>query len=265
MNVIVMAGTRDAHRIIEELSKDPRIDITATATTEYGAELAEISGALRTVRGPLDRFGLSELIDRVGAELLIDATHPFATSATENALLACHDTGITYLRFERPRLDVEGAIRVDSFREAGEVASSLLQEGEVAMHLAGVTTLPDVLESLDPERVAVRVLPQTSSIEACHRVRVPPGQIIAMQGTFSPEMNRVLMKEYRAGVVITKDSGETGGLPDKVAAASELGIPIILVERPRVDLKGEKVFQDITELVDYVTEILNKKETNNSF
>ncbi|WP_321210995.1 precorrin-6A reductase [Methanothermobacter sp. DP] len=263
MNVIVMAGTRDARRIIEKLSRDPRIDITATATTEYGAELAESSGALRTVRGPLDRSGLSGLIDEIGAELLIDATHPFAAGATENALLACHDTGITYLRFERPLLDVEGVIRVDSFREAGEVASSLLREGEVAMHLAGVSTLPEVLESLDPERVAVRVLPQTSSIEACHRLGVPPEQIIAMQGTFSPEMNRVLMKEYRAGAVITKDSGETGGLREKVAAASELGIPIILVERPRVDLKGETVFHDINELVEYVTEILNKKETDN--
>jgi len=124
------------------------------------------------------------------------------------------------------------------------------------MHLAGVSTLGDVLRSLEPERVAVRVLPSTSSIEKCLQLGVPASHIIAMQGRFSAEMNLAILQEYRAGAVITKESGETGGLPEKVEAASELGIPVILVERPEVNLKGEVVFGDINDLMDHVLKIL---------
>jgi len=256
LSVIVMAGTGDARRIISRLSEILWLEVTATTTTEHGSRLAEKAGASRTVTGALDSDGLRELILDLGAAVLIDATHPFAVQATGNALRACRDTGTVYVRFERPEVNPEGVIRVDSFREAGEVASSLLDDGEVVMHLAGVSTLDDVLRSLEPERVAVRVLPSTSSIEKCLQLGVPASQIIAMQGRFSAEMNLALLREYRAGAVITKESGETGGLPEKVEAASELGIPVILVERPKMNLEEEAVFSDITGLIEYVLKIL---------
>ena len=41
MNVIVMAGTSDSVRIIEKLSDLEDIEILATTTTQYGAELAD--------------------------------------------------------------------------------------------------------------------------------------------------------------------------------------------------------------------------------
>jgi len=256
LSVLVMAGTRDARRIISWLSGIPGVEVTATTTTDHGAELAEKAGASRTVTGPLDSEGLSELILKTGARLLIDATHPFAVQATGNALMACRDTETFYVRFERPEVNPEGVIRVKSFMEAGDVASSLLGDDELVMHLAGVSTLGDVLRSLEPERVAVRVLPSTSSIEKCLQLGVPASQIIAMQGRFSAEMNLALLREYRAGAVITKESGETGGLPEKVEAASELGIPLILVERPRVNLDGEAVFSDMSSLREHVLKIL---------
>jgi len=256
MSVIVMAGTEDARRIISRLSGMPWVEVTATATTEHGSDLAEKSGASRTVTGALDSDGLRELMADLDACILIDATHPFAAQATANALRACRETGTFYVRFERPEVIPDGVIRVGSFREAGEVASSLIGDGEVVMHLAGVSTLGDVLRSLEPERVAVRVLPSTSSIEKCLQLGVPASHIIAMQGRFSAEMNLAILREYCAGAVITKESGETGGLPEKVEAASELGIPVILVERPEVNLEGEAVFGDINDLMDHVLKIL---------
>lgn len=251
-----MAGTADARRIIGKLS-ERGVEVTATATTDYGAELAGISGASETVSRPLTEKELCELIEEKGAGVLVDATHPFAVRATWNALKACHETGAVYVRFERPPVDAGEVIRVGTFREAAELASSLLDDGEVVMHLAGVSTLPEVTGVLGPERVAVRVLPYTPSIETCRKLGVPGRNIIAMQGTFSVELNRALLRDYGAGAVITKDSGETGGLKEKVRAANELGIPVILVERPSVDLEGEAVFSDPEDLVEYVEGVLS--------
>lgn len=67
-----------------------------------------------------------------------------------------------------------------------------------------------------------------------------------MQGTFSKDFNRAMMNEYNVSAVITKESGETGGTPEKVEAALELGIPVVVVMRPEVaELKNEWVSGDV--------------------
>ena len=53
-----------------------------------------------------------------------------------------------------------------------------------------------------------------------------------MQGPFSLELNRELYKKYMAEVIVTKDSGRVGGTDTKAAAAMELGLPLVLIERP---------------------------------
>ena len=70
------------------------------------------------------------------------------------------------------------------------------------------------------------------SMKKCLEMGIPSENIIAMQGTFSKNFNMALMQEYAPCVVVTKESGETGGTPSKIAAAIEFKIPIIIVKRP---------------------------------
>ena len=53
-----------------------------------------------------------------------------------------------------------------------------------------------------------------------------------MQGPFDEETNRLLFKRYNAALVIAKESGPTGGTADKIRAARNLNIPIILIDHP---------------------------------
>jgi precorrin-3B C17-methyltransferase len=55
-----------------------------------------------------------------------------------------------------------------------------------------------------------------------------------MQGPFSQRANESLWLDWQIDCVVTKDSGETGGLPAKIAAAQKLGIPLIVVQRPEI-------------------------------
>ena len=62
---------------------------------------------------------------------------------------------------------------------------------------------------------------------------VSPKRIIAMQGPFSYEMNRTMFADTDADVVFMKNSGLVGGSDTKLQAAIDLGLHIIVIDRPR--------------------------------
>ena len=102
MNLLIMAGTSDARRIIQDLSTVDEIHVLATATTSHGVELARNSGADKVLNGRFNAEELMEILMDNDIELLLDATHPFASAATQNAINASDSLGVPYLRFERP-------------------------------------------------------------------------------------------------------------------------------------------------------------------
>jgi precorrin-6A/cobalt-precorrin-6A reductase len=258
MNVMVMSGTSDAVKIINYLHAIDDTVITATTTTSYGAKLAFDAGADEVKVGGLGVEAMVELIQQKEIDLLLDATHPFASQATETALDAANSAKIEYLRFERPATQhhtIKGIHVVKDFKEASKTASEIVSKtknGRI-MHLAGVSTLPQVLEKISAHSIIVRVLPAVYSINKCLELGIPSENIVAMQGTFSSEFNRALMEEFNVDVVITKESGESGGTLSKLEAASQLEIPVVMVKRPEIkQLKKSKVYSDIPELINEV-------------
>jgi len=69
----------------------------------------------------------------------------------------------------------------------------------------------------------------------CQSLGLLPRDIIAMQGPFSYAMNKVMFADYEAQVVVTKDAGVIGGTDTKMAAARDLGIPVVVVRRPEIE------------------------------
>ena len=125
------------------------------------------------------------------------------------------------------------------------MANDLAGDGTV-FHLAGVNTLKDVLKNVLSDQLIVRVLPNIISIKQCNELGISGEKIVAMQGTFSKEFNKSLLKEYNTKVIITKESGETGGVSEKIEAAQELGIDIVLVTRPKIpELEDEIVLNSV--------------------
>ncbi|MDO9043910.1 MAG: precorrin-6A reductase [Methanobacteriaceae archaeon] len=273
MNLLVMAGTKDAIKIIEMLSKnnessfkgnsnkETHFNILSTTTTRYGAILAKKAGAYDAISRPLDKDELVNLIQKKDVKILIDATHPFATQASTNAINASKKASIKYIRFERPSINysnVEGIHIVNSYDEAGQFAKNIIKNNEKkVLHLAGVSTIKSILKSVPLNQLIVRVLPNTTSVGICEEIGISGKNIVAMQGTFSKEFNQALMREYDVGVVITKESGETGGVPSKIDAALEIGLELILINRPEIkELNENSVVNTIEELQKKLEEII---------
>jgi len=111
----------------------------------------------------------------------------------------------------------------------------------------GSKTLGDYLNALETSRIYARVLPVPKVMEKCKELGLPPGQILGMQGPFSMEFNRSTLKEYNIEALVTKDSGLTGGVPEKIQGALEAKVQIIIIERPAVAYPI--VFIDIEALI----------------
>jgi len=76
-----------------------------------------------------------------------------------------------------------------------------------------------------------------------------------MLGPFTREQNVSQWRHWGVQSVITKDSGEAGGAHDKLAAAQELGIPLIVLRRP-----APSTSTPYTDPADVLRAVLNLQE-----
>ena len=76
----------------------------------------------------------------------------------------------------------------------------------------------------------------------CEELGMKAKNILAVQGPFSYEMNMAMIHDYKADVLITKNSGLVGGSDKKLEAAMSAGIAVIVIEKPKSVLTGVPVF-----------------------
>jgi precorrin-6A/cobalt-precorrin-6A reductase len=88
-------------------------------------------------------------------------------------------------------------------------------------------------QGLRGRRIVVRVLPDHKVVKKCQDLGVSPREIVAMQGPFSVKLNKAIFQAYRAGVVVTRDGGPPGGTYNKVKAALDLKIPVVIIQREK--------------------------------
>ncbi|AEH06148.1 precorrin-6A reductase [Methanothermococcus okinawensis] len=252
MNVLIMGGTSDANKISEELKKLNNIYTVITTTTNHGSELAR-KHANKVISRQDNKETFEDIIKNNNISILIDATHPFAINASKRALQVSKDLNIPYIRYERPQKFYENAIYVKDFKEASRRALEISKKN--IMYLAGIKNLKNVVEIIGKDRLIARVLP-ISVNEALNIL--PSKNIIGMQGIFSKELNRYLIMDYNCDVIITKDSGDSGGLNEKVMGAIEANATPIIVERPK--LYYPLMFDNINDLLNYILNYIKSND-----
>ena len=255
MKIFLLGGTKDSTNIIEFIKKNYDAYILTTTTTEYGARLAKESGSDDTIARPLLKDEITELILDGKFDILIDATHPFAEHITQTSATIAKELEIPYIRFERPttnfeNIDTSCIHYANSFIEAGKLIADEFGEGNV-LHFAGANTMEDVLENVPTERFYPRILKVESSLEKCDALNINPDHIIAMTGAATTEENVELIEKYDACVMITKESGEIGGVIDKIEAANEKNIAVIMIQRPIIkEVNKKDIVSNLDELDD---------------
>lgn len=252
--ILILGGTSESRELASRLEKEKKEYFLSTAT-EYGSQLARenVSVQEQILSGRMDQTMLKRLMLEKGVKLLVDVTHPFAEVVSQNAMQVCEETGIEYYRYERQDTQRhEGVYYVDGIKQAVELAKKF---GEKTFLTTGSKTLEEFIEHWDVQHYVIRVLPTSSVLQKCEELGFLARQIIAMQGPFSYGANREQYLSYPCQSVITKDSGMAGGVDDKIRAATDLNLPCIVINRPRIRYRN--VFRDLDELM---REIAKKTE-----
>jgi len=235
--ILVLAGTTEGREMVAELSARG-CQVTAAALTAYGAELSRAAGAVVNLNGPLTEDGLSALLRNRQFTALVDCTHPFAANITRIAKQVCARHGLPYYRCARPAAELPGSPLVKSVESWAEAVNAAAGPGfDIIFLTIGTRHLPEFIHSpgLRGKRFVARVLPDPDSIAFCRSLGLPPRDIVALQGPCGKELNAALFSHYKADAVVTKDSGTAGGVEEKVSAALELNLPVIVVRRPWED------------------------------
>ncbi|AET70003.1 precorrin-6x reductase [Desulfosporosinus orientis DSM 765] len=227
------------------------------------AAAREISACLRSRKLELVRMQTwSERTCLHSPNLIIDASPPSSSLKFAPLRNWCEQRNIPYLRLERPETIIPDNPLIypvvnweDALLQLEQRVCTLSQEKGRLITIF-VTTGSHQLETIVQSsfarlaRLVIRVLPEGRLVQKCQDMGISPRDIVAMQGQFSKEVNRVLFKFYGADILFTRDSGLAGGTDTKISAALELGLEIVLIKRNTI-CQGLTV-NSVKELLDWV-------------
>ncbi|SFE51506.1 precorrin-6A reductase [Alteribacillus iranensis] len=232
--IFMLAGTSDAKELAKRVKEEGH-EVLASVVTEEAAKKLTDSGVTARV-GRLSSQDMITVLKEIGAQAFVDASHPFAEEASRHAITAAEEAGIPYIRYERESITHydEKLMKVHSYEEAAKAAA---QKGGTVFLTTGSKTLQTFAEILlpcDHVRMICRMLPRIENMEKCKALGVEQQNIVAMQGPFTKELNLALYKQFDVDMVVTKESGKQGSFDEKVTAALELGLEVILIKRPNI-------------------------------
>ena len=227
MRVVVFSGTTEGRVFSKQLAA-LGAEVLVSVATPLGAEEQGERSGITVHCGRLTPEEMTALLQ--GADLCVDATHPYAVEATRK-----------YRRLLRPESPLPAGSMV--FASAAHAAGFLARTQGNVLLATGAKEL-SAFAVLEPARLFPRVLPTREGIAACEGADIPHKNIIAMQGPFSYALNRALMEQFAIRFLVTKDGGAAGGFEEKARAAQDTGAQLIVIRRPAE--QGETAEQILT-------------------
>ena len=233
--VAVFGGTSEG-RILAGLLLEAGAQVSLFVATSYGEELIPDREGLSIICGRLDSDEMQAALESGEYKYVVDATHPYADEVTKNLISAANRSNVPYLRVIRTKSNYEGEIEVESAIEAVRYLNNA--NGNILL-TTGSNTL-DIFTGVKgwQERLYARVLPDAATLDKCTRLGYKKSNLICMQGPFSAEMNEATIRMYDISILVTKDSGEEGGFPEKLLAARTSGAELIVIRRPAEKSEG---------------------------
>ena len=254
--IIVLSGTLEG-REINSLLALKGYEVQSVTAVNHGSHIIVHNASMEVVEEHHGKGVLEKVIDNQAVRMVIDTSHPSLEGISRLAKELCRKNNIKYIRFVRAEVDLpESPLLFPVYTWEGAVQKAA-KLGNTIFLTTGSYNLEVFLQHPDivGKRVVVRVLPDYRVIERVQALGIVPKDIVAMQGPFSKDMNRVTFKMYNTSVIVTKDSGKAGGTDSKISAALSLNIPVVIIRRPKLKDQEIDTVHTYGQVLEKVTEI----------
>lgn len=228
-NLLILGGTTEASALAQRLAGT---GLRATLSLAGRVKAPAAQPIPMRIGGFGGADGLAAYLRDQRVSHVIDATHPFAAQISANAVTACAEAGVPLLAFTRAPWvaqpgddwrrvpDIAGAVAA----LAGPRQNVMLAVGR--MHLAAFAAQPQ-------HRYLLRLVEAPDAA-----LPLPDATAIIDRGPFSRAGDTALMRDHGVQVVVAKNAGGSGARA-KIDAARDLGLPVILIDRPALPARDE--------------------------
>jgi precorrin-6A/cobalt-precorrin-6A reductase len=221
--LLILGGTTEARKLAERLA--PRTDIAVTLSFAGRTALPVRLAVPARTGGFGGAAGLADYLTANEIDALIDATHPYASVISANAVEAARQTGVAFITLRRPPwIKVAG----DRWTEVNDTAAAADAVGARPRRVFVALGRNDLVPFIAAPQ-HVYLFRSVDPIDP--PLPLPQASYITARGPFSEADDRALMQAHGVECVIAKNSGG-GAAFGKIAAARDLGIEVILMRRP---------------------------------
>ena len=231
--ILILGGTGDAVKLASKLAAISEIEIISSLAGRT-KKPAILVGQVR-IGGFGGSEGLATYLRENSIDILIDATHPCAGQITRNGAIASQLVNIPHLMLVRPQWE---KVSGDDWIEV-ETVEAAAQQIPVTARRVFITS---GRQQLEPFALRSLTYPETwyliRSIDPPN-IQLPNSKTLLERGPFGLAEERSLLHKYQIEAIVSKNSGGDATYA-KIIAARELGIPIVMVQRPTMP-RGEKV------------------------
>ena len=222
--ILIFGGTTEGRTAVKVLDE---AGSPYYYSTRGNAQQIECKHGTR-VAGGMDCDAMTEFCSTHNIRLIIDAAHPFASLLHTTVATVSEQLDLPVIRLERryPPRD-ESLVWCDTFDDAIDYLES--HEIRDLLALSGVQTITKLQRYWKKHPCHFRVLDRDDSREIARRAGFPAENLLFWQ---EGQDELTLFRQLRPGAILTKESGESGYYEDKITAARQLGIPVIVIRRP---------------------------------
>ena len=168
--------------------------------------------------------GLANWLRAESIDAIVDATHPFAARISANAAVAARQLGLPLLFLQRPPWGQEDGDNWTRVGDMGHAATAL--GAQPARVFLGIGRQEVAAFKAAPQHVYL-----VRAIEPPAADSLPPqSEVVLQRGPFELAAEREMLGAHGIDVVVSKNAGG-GAAYAKIAAARQLGLRVVMVER----------------------------------
>lgn len=231
--ILVFGGTTEGKKVAAILEQSGYLFCYSTKTATDFKPANYRSGAFT-------KDALASFCKENDVKVIVHASHPFATELHDTIY---QSTTLPVLRYERSYPERQDHPLIKYVPSWSAVLEHLKNTAGL-LALTGVQTIEKLKPYWTSHKTIFRILPRESSLAIARQAGFPTENLIPEMPVDDVAHELSMIDKYKIRCILTKESGESGFLSTKIKAALTAGIPIIILERPKLPETFIPVFNE---------------------